>query len=126
MSYLILIIYILMIKLKTGESIIDKTSVIQNEEMEKKITMDDLDFVLGESLFETELDFIEEEHVLEYEEEHEEEHRFAEETEETLDYQDIQMQIILDDAENSRMWEDYKRYVDEAILIGLQDATLCR
>lgn len=110
-----------------GESLIDKISVVQNEELDKKTTMDDLDSVLGESLFETELDLIEEEeHTQGHEEEYEEENVFVEDTEEKMDYQDIQAQIILADAENNRMWEDYKRYVDGVVLIGLQNATLCR
>lgn len=91
------------------------------------MTTGDLDSVLGESLFEAELDVIEEEeHAQEHEEELEEENISAEDTEEKIDYQEIEIQFILANAENSRMWENYKRYVDEAVLVCLQDATLCR
>lgn len=125
----LLSLYILIIQLTAAldDSVIEKLSVAQNEELDKKLTTDNLDSVLGESLYETELDFTEEEeHAQEHEEEHEEENISAEDTEEKMDYQDTEMQIILSDVENYRMWEDYKRYVDEAVLIGLQDATLCR
>lgn len=77
--------------------------------------------VLDESFFETKFDILEQEH--------QEEEIILQKTEEKnvkVDYQEIQMQIILSDNERKTIWEEYKLYVDELVLIGLQDATFCR
>lgn len=43
-----------------------------------------------------------------------------------LDYQKIQMNLILSDIERKLLWDEYKRYVDEKVFVGLQNATLFR
>lgn len=81
---------------------------------------------VGESLFEEKLDTLEEEYR---QEQHYKEKVFIQENEEKnvkIDYQEIQMQIILTDIERKTIWEEYKLYVDELVLNGLQNATLCR
>lgn len=42
------------------------------------------------------------------------------------DYLEIQMKIILSNKDTLIMWDEYKRYVDELVFKGLQDATICR
>lgn len=50
----------------------------------------------------------------------------TEEEEVTLNYLDIQVEIILSYNEKKIMWNKYKNHVDKAALNGLLDATLCR
>lgn len=96
----------------------------KEEESEKKIialeNVEQIDSILEESLFEIELDILEQYHA---------EKIFLEKTEEEKvkkNYQDVQTKIILSDIERKSMWHEYKCYVDKFVLIGLQDATLCR
>lgn len=95
---------------------------------------EEVDSALEESIYETELfDFEQEqEQKEELEEEYEQgqnlEELLFEETEEEkkTSYIDLQVQLILFDLERKLLWDDYKQYVDETVLVCLQNATLCR
>jgi len=100
---------------------------------------EEINSVLEESMYETEFfDFEDEQEIQEQglEQNHEQEQEqnqseiFLEEVEEeepvVVDYMEIQMQIILSDPDKKLKWEEYKKYVDENVLVGLQDATICR
>lgn len=93
-------------------------------EAEKKIitleNVKQIDSILEESLFETELDILEQHHAEEILLEKTEEEKIKK------DNQDVQIKNILFDIERKSMWHEYKCYVDKFVLIGLQDATLCR
>jgi len=64
---------------------------------------------LGESLFEAKL-----------------EKKEVEEKNVKIDYQEMQIEIILSDIDRKTIWEEYKHYVDRLVLNGLQGATRCR
>lgn len=95
---------------------------------------EEVDSALEESIYETEFfDFEQEQEQIEgveeeYEQEPNLEELLLEETEEEkiVNYIDLQVQLILFDLERKLLWEDYKQYVDERVLVCLQDATLCR
>lgn len=95
----------------------------EQDELDKKTTsleeVEEIDSVLGESFF---IAYEEDMSLKEIEAEDGEE----EETEVKIDYQEIQMQIILSDLERKIMWDQYKSYVDAAVLTGLKEATFCR
>lgn len=97
---------------------------------------EEVDSALEESIYETEFfDFEQEqeqEQIERVEEEYEQEPNLEEllleetEEEKIVNYIDLQVQLILFDLERKLLWEDYKQYVDERVLVCLQDATLCR
>lgn len=43
-----------------------------------------------------------------------------------IDYSEIKEKVLLSDKERNIMWDKYKYFVDEAVFIELQYATLCR
>lgn len=95
---------------------------------------EEVDSALEESIYETEFfDFEQEQEQIEgvkeeYEQEQNLEELLFEETEEEkiINYIDLQVQLILFDLERKLLWEEYKQYVDERVLVCLQDATLYR
>lgn len=114
---------------------------LDNKEAHGEEVAEEINSVLEESMYETEyFDFEDEqeeqEQGLEQNHEQEQEHEqiknemFLEEVEEeepvVVDYMEIQMQIILSDPDKKLKWDEYKKYVDETVLVGLQDATICR
>lgn len=97
------------------------------EKGEKVEGLEEEDSILEEYLFETELT-ISEEHDQEYRNEEEIISEVIGEVEEELifNYLDTQVEIILSDYEKKNMWDNYKNYIDEIVLNGLLNATLCR
>lgn len=102
----------------------DKEDEDKEKESEKKLIalekVEQTYFVLEKSIFQTELDILEQYHA--------ENISIEKIVEEKVkkDYQEEQIKIILSDVERKSMWHEYKRYVDKFVLTGLQDATLCR
>lgn len=120
---------------------LEEEAAAEQNELDKKSTSleeaEEMDSLLGESIFENEFLNLEEEELqqqqhykeeasLKEEEGGGEEEGEEEETEIKINYQEIQMQFILSDLERKIMWDQYKSYVDEAVLTGLKEATLCR
>lgn len=95
----------------------------EKEEVEKTIMslkeVEQAHSIVDESLFEIKLDILEQYHE-------EEIPSKIIEDKVKRDYQEEQIKIILSNKERKAMWDEYKLYVDKFILIGLQDATLCR
>ncbi|VVC42906.1 Dynein heavy chain, domain-1, partial [Cinara cedri] len=91
-----------------------------------------IDSVLGESVNETESVYLNEEENAEEEEkqllndDQDEEMMFDEMGEEEikLNYIDTQVEIILSDLGRKLLWEEYKKYVDDAVFVCLQNAIL--
>lgn len=92
---------------------------------------EEIDFDLGESINEAE--YLEEEENAQEESQmltdYQKEIIFdemGEEEESKINYIDIQVENILSDYERKLLWDEYKKYVDNAVFAIIKNTILCR